>query len=641
MVSLARQPPRRVDIPLDRRLEEATSLSEVLSAALPPRRVDLTESELVVGLRNEVTRLTAALKDAEDTIAEQVEREEIAEVFCVQASNEANDLDSMLRKERELSLKRANSILRQHSPNHGLDTDSLVLAAAGIFAGDIDCKLIGLGPTQTSLKRGRDFDREDSSGDSSDAGSEPSGVSIVTPPAASAASRRCSAEAAREEASRAEAAEKTLAGATAAEKAASEAAKTMAAAARVQVAVAEATLALAAAAKARAETAKSGLTSAKSSNSGPPVTTPVPISSSGLEVLLLTATPSPDPPFTSLSGLVRGDNGVTHTGLSGAAFEFSCPSAPTSSTEVVDLSSDDPSTERFLELSSSFSSPIVSVPRRDGRPTRTTSVTSDLRVKHTLEQELATDELVLGLATDRPRRRTTIHCHRAPSHGRRVLVASPCLLPAPRSLVFLRYLAILMAWREYNKTRNAVADRLRWQMPRKVWKWCVETDHEPRRCPAERLLEPTYIQYSFEVIECVPTTDDWVVDVAKLDQQQLWRNCWVDAPFGHHYNTTDAPCNADVPLFVPRGMTAENVVSAIVPHPSLRSEDLVAPWLSGVAQMLCRQVAPYTDVVVSSCSRQTTDNQLGDLFHLCSIFYRLLPRDTSSRGQFTLRSVLI
>ncbi|OWZ12019.1 hypothetical protein PHMEG_00014881 [Phytophthora megakarya] len=84
--SLARQPPRRVDIPLDRRLEEATTYSKVLSAALSPRRLDLTESELVVGLRNEVIRHSGGLKDSEDTIAEQVERTAKAEVFCVQAS---------------------------------------------------------------------------------------------------------------------------------------------------------------------------------------------------------------------------------------------------------------------------------------------------------------------------------------------------------------------------------------------------------------------------------------------------------------------------------------------------------------------------------------------------------------------------
>ncbi|OWZ10143.1 hypothetical protein PHMEG_00017048 [Phytophthora megakarya] len=145
-----------------------------------------------------------------------------------------------------------------------------------------------------------------------------------------------------------------------------------------------------------------------------------------------------------------------------------------------------------------------------------------------------------------------------------------------------RYGAPPKAWREYNKTRNALADRLRWKMPRKVWEWCVETDHETRRCSIERLLKPTYLKYSFEVIEWVPTTGDWVEEVSKFDQQQPWRNGWVDAPFEHPYNTTYAPCNPGAPLFVPRGMTTEEVESAIVPHPSLRSEDLVAPGLSGL-----------------------------------------------------------
>ncbi|OWZ02378.1 hypothetical protein PHMEG_00026071 [Phytophthora megakarya] len=200
IVSMARQPPSGFDIPLDRRL-------------------DVTESELVVGLRNEVTRLTGALKDAENTIAEQVERGEGAEVFCVQASNQAIDLDAMLRKklqyfghmnkpaesesaaslhllrvdrerfktgivgytaqakelnrrlkevvstpgekypirllafEKEVaSLKRANSILRQHSANHGLDTDSLVLASAGVSASDIDYKVVGAAKKKAAEK---------------------------------------------------------------------------------------------------------------------------------------------------------------------------------------------------------------------------------------------------------------------------------------------------------------------------------------------------------------------------------------------------------------------------------------------------------------------------------------------------------
>ncbi|OWZ04103.1 hypothetical protein PHMEG_00024053 [Phytophthora megakarya] len=160
-----------------------------------------------MGLRSDISRLSEALKDSEDTVAEQVEHAEKAEVFCVQASNEANDVDSMLLKEpqafalmgkrlhlaqgsiahhaeildsfkkqlaaaeskftsslqllrveRELfkaglvgytaQAKELNRRLKEaHLANHGLDTDSLELAYAGISAGDIDWKLIGLGPT--------------------------------------------------------------------------------------------------------------------------------------------------------------------------------------------------------------------------------------------------------------------------------------------------------------------------------------------------------------------------------------------------------------------------------------------------------------------------------------------------------------
>ncbi|OWZ04104.1 LOW QUALITY PROTEIN: hypothetical protein PHMEG_00024054 [Phytophthora megakarya] len=285
--------------------------------------------------------------------------------------------------------------------------------------------------------RGRDFDREDFLEDSSDAATEPDEASVVVLPASSqvtpsasvfalqlqrshrvllvsadlearkvakkaagveraaaqkiaakktAALRAAAQKAAAEKAACAEAAQNALVEATAAEKTAVEAAKIMVETARVQ----------AAAAKAHAEEAKSGLTSAtKSSSRGPPATSPVPISSSGLEVLLVTAAPSPDSPFAPLSGLLRCDGGVAYTGCGFRVWRSIDPS-----TEVVDLSSDEPTTERFLEFSSSFSFPIMSVPRRDGRPTRSTSVTSDLRVKHTLEQELATDELVLRLVTE-------------------------------------------------------------------------------------------------------------------------------------------------------------------------------------------------------------------------------------------------
>ncbi|POM75013.1 Hypothetical protein PHPALM_7936 [Phytophthora palmivora] len=49
-------------------------------------------------------------------------------------------------------LQRANSILRQHSANHGLNTDALVLASAGITADDIDWSLLGLSPPRVSVE---------------------------------------------------------------------------------------------------------------------------------------------------------------------------------------------------------------------------------------------------------------------------------------------------------------------------------------------------------------------------------------------------------------------------------------------------------------------------------------------------------
>ncbi|POM63168.1 hypothetical protein PHPALM_27567, partial [Phytophthora palmivora] len=49
-------------------------------------------------------------------------------------------------------LQRANSILRQHSANHGLNTDALVLASAGITADDIDWSLLGLSPPRVTVE---------------------------------------------------------------------------------------------------------------------------------------------------------------------------------------------------------------------------------------------------------------------------------------------------------------------------------------------------------------------------------------------------------------------------------------------------------------------------------------------------------
>ncbi|OWY91111.1 hypothetical protein PHMEG_00040449, partial [Phytophthora megakarya] len=69
--------------------------------------------------------------------------------------------------------------------------------------------------------------------------------------------------------------------------------------------------------------------------------------------------------------------------------------------------------------------------------------------------------------------------------------------------------------------------------------------------------------------------------LAVLDAEQPWRNCWIDAPGEHPYNTTYAPCNPEAPVFVPASMTRQAAVPSIAVDQSLADTDLVAPWISG------------------------------------------------------------
>ncbi|POM61192.1 hypothetical protein PHPALM_29831 [Phytophthora palmivora] len=243
IVGVARTPPCRVDVNLDRRLQSASNLGEVLAAAIAPVRIPLHESEEMVSLRDEISRCQEQVKDAEDKLATEFQIRTRAEMFCTQASCDfnaaANTLHSVrlenvalsrqlalanaaiathaesmaqlglrvknaeadsaaairtIRKDRErfkagmvayteqmaklrsyllrsdsrndgtvpariqalvtenAGLQRANSILRQHSANHGLNTDALVLASVGITADNIDWNLLGLSPPRVTVK---------------------------------------------------------------------------------------------------------------------------------------------------------------------------------------------------------------------------------------------------------------------------------------------------------------------------------------------------------------------------------------------------------------------------------------------------------------------------------------------------------
>ncbi|POM79982.1 Hypothetical protein PHPALM_2235, partial [Phytophthora palmivora] len=135
----------------------------------------------------------------------------------------------------------------------------------------------------------------------------------------------------------------------------------------------------------------------------------------------------------------------------------------------------------------------------------------------------------------------------------------------------------LWRWKNYNKARNPRADRIHQQMVYRVWEWSIDRDNKPRENTAEILLGSTYLQYPFEVLDCAPTTDDWVRELRDLDARQPWRNCWVDAPAEHPYNTTFAPCNPNVSLFVPRYWSRASVTASVVVDYTLDPAAVSAP----------------------------------------------------------------
>ncbi|OWZ03075.1 hypothetical protein PHMEG_00025261 [Phytophthora megakarya] len=133
---------------------------------------------------------------------------------------------------------------------------------------------------------------------------------------------------------------------------------------------------------------------------------------------------------------------------------------------------------------------------------------------------------------------------------------------------------VLSLWADLNRTRNNRADLLRQQFDR-LWDWCSKTNGGSGNLPTEVLLEPSYLQYSMEVLEWAPVTEDRSRELRVLDAEQPWRNSWIDAPVEHPYNTTYAPCNPSVPLFVATSMTGQAVLSGIVVDQSLADADLV------------------------------------------------------------------
>ncbi|POM74801.1 Hypothetical protein PHPALM_8183 [Phytophthora palmivora] len=161
--------------------------------------------------------------------------------------------------------------------------------------------------------------------------------------------------------------------------------------------------------------------------------------------------------------------------------------------------------------------------------------------------------------------------------------------------------ALVAQWKAYNKARNLRADRLRQQMVYRVWEWSIERDSKPRENPAELLLEPSYLQYPFEVLDWAPSTDNWIQELVVLDAQQPWRNCWMHAPAEHPYSTTFAPCNPDVPLFVPRHRSYASVASSIMVNPALDPAAIRASWAAEASDTPSSAPEAPVSGILSSC----------------------------------------
>uniref|UniRef100_H3H8E2 Uncharacterized protein n=1 Tax=Phytophthora ramorum TaxID=164328 RepID=H3H8E2_PHYRM len=103
------------------RLESATDLGEILSAAVAPARLSLAESEEIISLRDEIARLQAQCADSEDRLHAEVQQREKIEVFCTQATSDSNQAMDTMRQLRldHVALTRhhnaANAALGHHA----------------------------------------------------------------------------------------------------------------------------------------------------------------------------------------------------------------------------------------------------------------------------------------------------------------------------------------------------------------------------------------------------------------------------------------------------------------------------------------------------------------------------------------------
>ncbi|POM67994.1 Hypothetical protein PHPALM_15900 [Phytophthora palmivora] len=509
VIGVARNPPCRVDVNLDRRLQNASNLGEVLAAAIAPVRIPLHESEEMVSLRDEFSRCQEQVKDDEDTLATEFQLQTRAEMFCTQASCDfdaaANTLHSVrlenvalsrqlalanaaiathaesmaqlglrvknaeadaaagmrtIRKDRErfkagmmaklrsyllrsdsrndgtvpariqalvtenADLQRANSILRQHSSNHGLNTDAPVLASAGITADDIDWSLLGLSPPRVTVEPPQTSSSARSDSISSDdEASATTQQALSTPPSTSGRMnprirRRCgwtpskapsspSASCTYGQASfdcfgGSEVRATTL---STTWSSFSEARETTCCSVIISADVGPSTCPTPTTKPVSPPSSSTGAAQsapAQASSGVPLATAPSSVPARSVVSVPAATAPGVDsedsaPPMGSSAGSDSEGGDTEELPTSDDEANAADAAVPTPASGVVDLTSKAARADASQPASSPFSSPLVTPLRKDGRPVRGASVMSGLRSMEMAERKLAADDFVLGL----------------------------------------------------------------------------------------------------------------------------------------------------------------------------------------------------------------------------------------------------
>ncbi|POM57992.1 Hypothetical protein PHPALM_37421 [Phytophthora palmivora] len=560
-------------------------------------------------------------------------------------------------------LQRANSILRQHSANHGLNTDALVLASAGITADDIDWSLLGLSPPRVTVETPRTPSSDHSGGESSDNEASDPAQQAISEPLSTAGNQEGDSE------------DSQPVGPPPKRRRLR----------RHQVPAAKPGSSTSATPKSSLPlNRRLGRPSVKPKRRSPaptpvklpstafsfPAVPPTPAPSSPTPSVPTSTTPfltptvptPPAPPLTVPASFVGAEassasqrapskvsseereDGEVADELPAASYneaedteelpdsdeDATAPNAAVTepSSEVVDLASGDvdnaeiskpvDNSVTFTPIGSSLQLPLgskklaaLSGPFLEPGFTAPGAQEAWCQIQNrSLSEPLPKD----GVSPVSAASLSALIDWKNSGHPwqqlRRRLPEQPCLFDSsgfpPGTKISIRETGLgrtVKLWRQFqgistNKSEKADLGLALWE--RRHWIQVSAVENYLRRLEREHgrkdplvvalvakwkaynkarnLRADPLLLYPFEVLDWAPTTDNWIQELMVLDAQQPWRNCWMDAPVEHPYNTTFAPCNPDVPLFVPRHRSYASVASSVVVNPALDPAAVRASW---------------------------------------------------------------